>query len=559
MSYCNPSWVSPYTYRLLHHTLRTGFTLDHNYHPFQELFPFPATAASAQTQYMLVMGEIDADDTVSLQPFNRFTLPAVEMNDPGSGPYQLQVRSSTGGVLFERRFAVETALQGVVDGEPGLFAELVPFPAGAVEIRIVRDGKTLAKRTASLHAPQVQLLTPVGGEEWPAGGKASIRWSGSDADGDTLFYTVQYSLDNGVSWQTVAADLTTTSVDLDLAWLAGADQAHVRVLASDGMHTSIAQTATSFRVANKPPVIAILAPAEGATLAAGQPVTVRGLATDREEGPLPAHRLTWLLDGVEAGQGDTLQLSRLAAGAHQLTLRAADSEGLQATATSTFTLAQPAFAVTFEALAVETVCGGATHTVHVGWRTSGGGGAATVERITVSSDTMDIAAVEGPLASAGETSLQVHLDGGGSATVSLRAVDGSGRFATAHQTVAAGHCLAAGLAVDRSPLDFASVEVGMSQTLTLSLSNVGSEPITFTGADGLAQPFAFASTPTWPLTLQPGAKTAIAVRFTPVTASVASSLLRIRQGATSVSLPVIGEGRSAPLPPPMLYLPLLRR
>lgn len=42
----------------------------------------------------------------------------------------------------------------------------------------------------------------------------------------------------------------------------------------------------------------------------------------------------------------------------------------------------------------------------------------------------------------------------------------------------------------------AFVEVGMSQTLTLLLSNVGSEPVTLSGANGLAQPFAFASTPT---------------------------------------------------------------
>lgn len=284
----------------------------------------------------------------------------------------------------------------------------------------------------------------------------------------------------------------------------------------------------------------------------------RGLATDREEGPLSAG-LSWLLDGVEAGQGDTLYLTHLAAGAHQLTLRAEDSGGLQTTATSTFTLTHPAFAVTIEELAVETVCGGATHTVHVGWRTSGGSGGVTVERITVSSYEMDIAAVEGPLASEGETSLQLHLDGGGSATVSLRARDGSGQIATAQQTVAAGHCLTAGLAVDRSPLDFAFVEVGMSQTLTLSLSNVGSAPITLTGADGLAQPFAFAATPAWPLTLQPGARTAISVRFTPMAAGAASSELHIRLGADTVSLPVIGEGRNTPLPPSMLYLPSLMR
>jgi hypothetical protein len=559
MSYCDPSWVSPYTYRLLHNTLRTGFTLDHTYHPFQEIFPFPATAVSVEAEYMLVMGEIDADDTVRLQPFNRFKLPAAEMNDPGSGPYQFQVRSNTGTILFERRFHVDLALIGVAESEPGFFAELVPFPAGAVEIRIARDGKTLATRKASAHTPQVQLLAPLGGETWPAGGKASIRWSGSDADGDALFYTVQYSLDNGVSWQTVAANLTITSVDLDLAWLAGADQARVRVLASDGMHTSIAQTATPLRVANKPPVAAILAPVDGATLVAGQPVTVRGIATDREDDPLPADNLTWILDGIPIGQGDTLHLTRLTTGAHQLTLRSVDSGGLQATASSTFTLTQPAFAVTFEELAVETVCGGATHTVRVGWRTSGGSGVVTVERITVSSYAMDIAAVEGPLASVGDTSLQVHLDGGGSATVSIRATDGSGRIATAHQTVAAGHCLVTGLAVDRSPLDFASVEVGMSQTLTLSLSNVGSAPITLSGANGLAQPFVLVSTPTWPLILQPGAKTAIAVRFTPTTVGAASSVLRIRLGAASVSLPIVGEGRSAPPPASMLYLPYLMR
>ena len=229
MSYCEPAWSSPYTFRALHKVLSTGFTLGHDDQSVrEELFAGAPAVEGVTANYVLVAGTIDGGNQTTLDPVYQFTLPAGGIDAiSGFGPYQIQVRSAAGETLAERRFELSAALSGVAAAEDGYFVELLPYPPGAVAVRIVHNGEILATRHASPHAPQVQLLAPAGGEQWPATGVATIVWTGSDGDGDELFYTVQYSLDDGLSWQTLAAQLTATTLEVDLELLAGAEEAQL--------------------------------------------------------------------------------------------------------------------------------------------------------------------------------------------------------------------------------------------------------------------------------------------------------------------------------------------
>jgi hypothetical protein len=558
MSYCSPNWSSSYTFRQLHNVLRTKFTLGHDY----VVNPYPSRSEpTADAEYIWVAGEIDAADQVTLQPFYRFTLPAGGEAIPGASPYLLEMRSSAGTVLATHNLDVAIALAGADDEPPAAFAALLPFPPETNELRVARAGQTLASRAVSAHAPQVDLTTPAGGEQWPASGQGAIAWSGSDGDGDALFYAVQYSLDNGASWQTLAENLTASPLNVDLAWLAGAAQAQVRVFATDGVHTAMDQTSSPFSVTNKPPLVAISAPQDGASVTSGQTVLARGLATDPEDGPLAGEQLHWQLDGaIDLGAGQEIQLVRLAAGVHRLTLRGMDSSGATASVTNTFTVTMPAFAVAFTQLNLDAICtDAATHLLQIGWATTGGAGGVYVDRVAVGSQNLDLAPIAGPLPATGATTTRVNLGGGGSATVSIRVMDGSGKVATAMRTLPLAHCLATGLTVDRAPLDFASVTVGSSHTKTLTLANVGTQAVTVNGLDEPATPFYMVAAPQWPLVLAPGVSASIDVRFSPQVVGAENATLGVHLAATTVQISLAGEGVAAPTAWSSLYLPVIER
>jgi hypothetical protein len=68
-------------------------------------------------------------------------------------------------------------------------------------------------------------------------GPATIRWSGSDADGDALSYAVLISPDNGATWEPVTGDLTATRYTWDFSQLPAGANYRIKVIATDGINT----------------------------------------------------------------------------------------------------------------------------------------------------------------------------------------------------------------------------------------------------------------------------------------------------------------------------------
>jgi hypothetical protein len=184
---------------------------------------------------LLVMGLIRKDGTAELLDWYRLPEGAPDELEPG--PYVLQALDREGQILYQRPFTMTFTLMGAIDPsvEEAPFAFSVPFIPGTAEFVLQHEEQTLAGKDVSAHSPTVTVLTPNGGEELR--GYSTVEWVAEDADGDALTYAIFLSSDNGVTWSTLAMDVTTTTYALDAAALPAGTSNLIKVMATDGVNT----------------------------------------------------------------------------------------------------------------------------------------------------------------------------------------------------------------------------------------------------------------------------------------------------------------------------------
>jgi hypothetical protein len=320
MSYCGwPSlytvWTSPWTYEKL-------------YEKFFDVSPMSSQDIGIQSSpHVIISGLVYTDDTVVLDPAWVVDSNGAVGNPPPGTEYCLEIRDAAemllAGYCFDLDFLdyEEMEARDVVS-----FSIMLPYPVDAARIVLKKGAQELATQTVSANPPQVRVISPNGGETWSADGTYTISWTGSDADGDTLTYSVQYSPD-GSSWMSVGNLTTETQITVDASELAGSDGARIRVLATDGFNTSNDESDAPFTVERKGPQVYILSPEEGSTVLSGAVLYLQGSAYDLEDGALGESSLRW--DSSQDGDLGTGSLVRatLSEGQHVITLLATDNDG----------------------------------------------------------------------------------------------------------------------------------------------------------------------------------------------------------------------------------------
>jgi hypothetical protein len=346
-SYCYPRWSTP------ERLARITDALDVNKsNPLANIrSPQPVTmfeperalngkagmgAASGQYQYWNVSGLIGTSG-MAFDPL--FVMTSDTAADyPGQGTYKLEVQDSTSAALFDRSF---TPMKGVVEdgpSDPGsstplTFAENIPVIAGAGRI-VLKDpvGIVLGTVTLGGAAPVVTITSPSAG--FTAVGDQTVSWTVEDTDSTAFTSRVLYSSDNGLHWAGLG-EVSGTSMAVSFDNLGGSNgQSLIRVLVSDGVNTGGA-TSLNFSVPRKPPqFVQIDSPEPGDAQAAADPVALVGYAYDPDDGMLDGAALQWTSDIQGAiGQGSSLSVT-LKPGTHHITLKATDSDGNSATATT---------------------------------------------------------------------------------------------------------------------------------------------------------------------------------------------------------------------------------
>jgi hypothetical protein len=338
MSYSNTVWISDYTYRYLRAEASTTAA---------ETMALAPQWAQA-TEYLMVSGVITlADQSAELYPFYRLAqIDSSELLNSyrhalasagSQGTYSLVLEDASGVALYTHAFTATTMSLGGPAPVRAHFGEIIPYtPAARV---VLKQGATeLASRPVSAHAPSVTLLAPNGGEKLTE--RMDISWTASDADGDVLHFTVQYSPDNGQTWRVIAADRTATSVQVtghDFGGLPGGEQALVRVIATDGVNTGQDQSDAVFAVVRKPPLAHILEPVSGSRFEPGSAIVFRATGMDAEDLSLyDTGTVSWSsnLSG-ELGTGWEIWAKDLTIGAHHISMSLTDSNGQIGTDTVT--------------------------------------------------------------------------------------------------------------------------------------------------------------------------------------------------------------------------------
>ena len=287
-----------------------------------------------------VAGLLKSDGSARFEPFEIITdAKNLPPHRQGSA-FHIVLEARTGGVLVDYPFAPEA--WDAKPREPIMFSEFVPWREGTGRILLVRNGKTLAERKVTPTVPQVELLAPTCSEI--LSGKRTIAWRASDADGDALIYSLDYSTDAGRSWTPMNVLLRQNSVTVDFNTLPGSEQAMLRVRASDGVNTGEARTKALCRIPRKGPQVALSAQG-GSEVGPGKPVTLSATAFDWEDGPIArrdAFRWTSDRDGV-LGDGSWLVLSnaKLSPGPHWIKLSVVDSDRNVASASLRITVQRP--------------------------------------------------------------------------------------------------------------------------------------------------------------------------------------------------------------------------
>jgi len=364
MTYCNDLWISDFQYNRIRNKMISAL-------------PFSLVKATPDER-LLVVGTIDLEtDAVELDPFLR-VLDASETVERTPGEYSIVLSDGGGMPLAEYPFTPR--VQGVEESSPGAITtmgeglltelpsprseifgdregslpgaicsstgaasapddpayifEFVPWHPDTARISIWHGEQVLAGRDVSPNPPTVQVISPNGGEV-VEGESAVVTWSGSDADGDPLTFTLLYSADGGETWLTLATDIEDMSYEVDTSLLAGSEEALVRVMASDGVNTTSDESDAYFTLADSIPQVSILWPTDRARFTADDVVVLTGDAYDPEDGSLTGEALVWESDQDGLLGSDTsliLATQNLTFGPHHITLRATDSDDMEGSA-----------------------------------------------------------------------------------------------------------------------------------------------------------------------------------------------------------------------------------
>jgi hypothetical protein len=246
---------------------------------------------------------------------------------PSDGDLVVEVLGRRGALLSTTRLTAEDPCTPGADlgGQSARVAVgLVPFPRGALGIRVSLDGVALLERVV----PAQPLEVDAG---WPKAlvtGPNELAWKASS---EGCLAVLGFSSDGGKTWSPLSLPTAEPVITFDGTYLQGG-LGVLELQVSDGLRT-VSVRSDSYDIESKGWVLWLLSPPDGAVLPAGRPVRLAGQSVHIEEG-VTSFDLDWS-SSIDGPLGAGASLDRdLSAGEHHLT---ASAHGATATVTIAIT------------------------------------------------------------------------------------------------------------------------------------------------------------------------------------------------------------------------------
>ncbi|MEZ4593259.1 MAG: hypothetical protein R3D55_19255 [Chloroflexota bacterium] len=304
MSYCDPVWVSDFTYKAL----------------YTDQVNNGAFVWAPQEESLLIGGSVAADGSVALEPV--YMLPTTAVS-PKNSLYRVELLDDAGNIIASHPVDL------LVAEEPGVSVRairgVVPAPDVPVaSLRLVEaaSGTAVANRTLSTAGMAVQANLAQRSET------ATVSWGIADVPAN-----VRYTADNGLTWTTVGLNVLGGSLDVDLTNLPGGGNGRFQILLADQGVPTRFDVALTTPLSDKQPTAWISGPE---VVAAGAPAALYAFGSDAEDGALSD--FAWSVDGEAVEADFALFLHDLALGEHVITLRATTSSGQTAVASHIVTV-----------------------------------------------------------------------------------------------------------------------------------------------------------------------------------------------------------------------------
>jgi hypothetical protein len=167
----------------------------------------------------------------------------------------------------------------------------------------------------------VEIIAPVSGELLDTE-EVTLAWNAGDPDGDPIVFDILYSADNGDTWKALTVAYPNQSLTVPRSALAATNAGRLRVVASDGVHTAIAESEV-FAVTDNPPFLEIFQPAGGTFYSGDQLLPLEAVGFDPDIGALDGPQIVWSSDihgQIAVGARPELFASELSPGQHTLTV-----------------------------------------------------------------------------------------------------------------------------------------------------------------------------------------------------------------------------------------------
>ncbi|WP_420644188.1 hypothetical protein [Candidatus Leptofilum sp.] len=304
MSYCDPVWVSDFTYEAL----------------YTDQVNNGAFIWTPQNESLLISGSVAEDGSVSLNPV--YFVPATAVS-PQNGLYQVELLDAVGNVIATHPVDLMVAEEEGVSANA--MRGVVPAPDVPVaELRVIEvaTGTAVANRTLSTSSLAVNATLAQRSDT------ATVSWGVADVPAN-----VRYTVDNGLTWTTVGLNVLGGTLEVDLTNLPGGGNGRFQIILADQSIPTRFEVDLATPLSDKQPTAWISGPE---VVSAGAPAALYALGSDAEDGALSD--FVWSVDGEPVEADSALFLHDLAPGEHVITLRATTSSGQTAVASHIVTV-----------------------------------------------------------------------------------------------------------------------------------------------------------------------------------------------------------------------------